>query len=747
MALFPRPAGCRTENQWQWKGMLLSLEQVSIGELLSTLGDSISIPVTILVGMPTRRAVEYTPSKIQSNGRGNHSPNRSFGTLMISLPLLISLDVTDYGLYPGDDSATPGLHIRFASGLTLVLGANGLGKTTLITMLYRLLTGPSDISALLRGTDLGTANLHPTELSGNLRRTFAQRVADGAVHATARLLFHIGDEEVSIERNLRDLSLRSFSVGSSPASQDEQQYQKEIVRLANVSTFGDWILLLRYIVFYFEDRRSLVWDPSAQRQLLRILFLEPGQSQHWTDRERQILEVDTRVRNMRAVATGEERILAREENLAANEPNIREELRELEQLQRNATKSLDEINSNLSAIEARHESARLRFLTLEQERESIYRELERAQLLTFNSKLPQHSDSARYILAQLLTNGECLVCGNSVPGVMASMESRIRADECIVCGTVLATMSEQIPADSGDEEIRRRQLDFRKVDAELGAASNTLEESQTERTSTVTEIQSLQTAIAERSARVDFLLQRLPPEEAQLHERQREFASLRARVGVLQLELDEKRSSFSQIISDANAAIEGQASSVLASFGEFAREFLLEDCRLLWSPKAARLGQAGQRFDFPAFELELGGSNFAGTIRRSGPDEVSESQREFIDISFRMALAKVAERRHATSLVMDAPESSLDAVFVGRAARVLGTFGRPEAGNRLVVTTNLVAGQLIPSLLREAADRGDRIGRVVDLLAIATPTAALRSLRNEYDVARDLLLEQADNLE
>ena len=158
---------------------------------------------------------------------------------------------------------------------------------------------------------------------------------------------------------------------------------------------------------------------------------------------------------------------------------------------------------------------------------------------------------------------------------------------------------------------------FGKVDAELGAASNTLEESQTERTSTVTEIQSLQTAIAERSARVDFLLQRLPPEEAQLHERQREFASLRARVGVLQLELDEKRSSFSQIISDANAAIEGQASSVLASFGEFAREFLLEDCRLLWSPKAARLGQAGQRFDFPAFEL---GTRWK-QLRRDDPAE------------------------------------------------------------------------------------------------------------------------------
>ena len=286
---------------------------------------------------------------------------------MISLPLLNRLDVTGYGLYPGGNPAAPGLHVRFRPGLTLVLGANGLGKTTLVTMLYRLLTGPYDISALMRGSDLGNASLRITKLAGIRQRTFAKRVADSAARATARLVFDVGGEQVVVERNLRDLSLRAFNVGTSPPSQDEGQYQSEMIRLANVSTFSDWILLLRYIVFYFEDRRSLVWDPSAQRQLLRILFLRPDESQKWIEREREILEMDTRVRNIRAVATGEERSLSYDQSLATSEPAIREELRELEQRHRTATESLDEITSELFAIEARHEGARLRFHTLEQE--------------------------------------------------------------------------------------------------------------------------------------------------------------------------------------------------------------------------------------------------------------------------------------------------------------------------------------------------------------------------------------------
>ena len=450
---------------------------------------------------------------------------------------------------------------------------------------------------------------------------------------------------------------------------------------------------------------------------------------------------------MRSVVNKQERNLANDESLAANEPDIREQLRVLEQHQGNDNQRLDEVNSGIADIQARHERALLQFLNLEQKRESQYRELERAHLLSVNARLPQHSDSARYILAQLLTDADCLLCGNNVPSAMESMKSRIRGLECIVCGSDLSPVGDQILTDSADERISSREEDLQATDAELEAARNILQESEGERARAITEVQVLQTAIAERSARLEMLLKRLPPEEGRLHERRREFASLRAQVEALRYDLDEKHMSFEQTITAANTTVEKQAGEVQTSFDDFAHRFLLEDCRLLWSPQRARLGQSGGRFYFPAFELELGGSDFNGTFRRNGPDFVSESQREFIDLSFRMALAKVATKRHVSSLVMDAPESSLDAVFVDRAAGVLGTFGRSEEGNRLLVTSNIVEGNLIPALLKKAADKGDRANRVVDLLALATSTVAVRRHRDEYHAARDRLLGEADALE
>ena len=662
---------------------------------------------------------------------------------MINLPLLNSLDVVNYGLYPGDDLDNPGLHQAMGPGLTLVLGANGLGKTTLVMMLYRLLTGPYDISALARPTELGNADTSATELSSSLRRIFARRVSDNATNAVATLAFHIGGEEVLVSRSLRNLALLEFAVGETTFSAEEATYQEEIKKLAGVSTFGDWILLLRYVVFYFEDRRSLVWDPSAQRQLLRILFLDPDESEWWLGRERDILVTDSKMRNTRAVFTREAGNLAVDESRSVSEPEIRQRILQLEQELQRDHSALENLHADLADLQDRHEGARLRFHALAAERESRFRNLERQLLLMVHERLPKHSDYARFILGQLLSDTECLVCGNSVPSVAESMEARIRGNLCLVCGSGLISSDEQTEILPSSEEISTLEEQLRNTSTELETASISLAEAEGDRKSAGDEIGKLRASIANCSASLESLLRRLPPGEGDLHERRQELSSLRGRLELEQRDLDEKRQLFQRVVSDANSVVEKQATEIQNYFADYARDFLVEECRLVWSPSPGQLGQGGISYEFPAFGLELGGSDFSGTVRRTGPDNVSESQREFIDISFRMALAKVATPQGTTSLVMDAPESSLDSVFTKRAARVLGRFGRREEGNRLVITSNLVEGDLIPSLLMEASSEGDPTEQVMDLLKVAAPTAAIRDLRSLYSEARDRILDRA----
>jgi energy-coupling factor transporter ATP-binding protein EcfA2 len=107
---------------------------------------------------------------------------------MINFPIFDKLDIDGYGLYPGTKTS-PGLHFDFQPGLTLIVGANGLGKTTLITIMYRLLTGPTDIPGLLGRSELGNIDLAVKRIPAGDRRMFADRVVGGAKTSNARLAF------------------------------------------------------------------------------------------------------------------------------------------------------------------------------------------------------------------------------------------------------------------------------------------------------------------------------------------------------------------------------------------------------------------------------------------------------------------------------------------------------------------------------------------------------------------------------
>ena len=664
---------------------------------------------------------------------------------MIQFPVFERLEVEGFGLYPGKKNH-PGLTAEFQPGLTLVLGANGLGKTTLITILFRLLTGPYDIPALSKRADLGNAKLNVTALSTARKAIFAQRVSDGAADATARLTLKIGDTSIVIARRLRDLALTQLILDDEELEADDQSvFQPTISGLAGVWSFGDWILLLRHMVFYFEDRRELVWDSSAQRQLLRALLLPPDVAQSWTEREREILELDSRMRNLRFAAYREGQALSEVETKLRKSADVREELKTLEELQATDFEKRESLDKDFVQFDSRRQNARLRALRAKQERESRYRAFEHAKLRAVEARFPQKSDSARYILEQLFAEADCLVCGNHVPEAAAEIEQRINQNDCVICGSDLSSTSGEVPAvDLADRRVRKAQKELDKIEPEVLEAEEQLEKSESYFDDARMELAELDAAIGERTARIDLLVQRLPPDEQEVHKQRAELASMRSRVAALTKDLEEKQKSFSGFIDAQNQTMARKSAAIMSAFSEFAGGFLLETVELAWSPQSARVGQTGEPVDFPGFELDMTGTNFPTAVRRSGPEHVSESQREFIDLAFRMALMQVASKEGSSSLVIDAPESSLDAVFVTRAAEVLARYGDSKLGNRLITTSNLVEGDLIPELLKKSAPAGNRKSRVLDLFAIAEPTAAIREMGKEYQKIMKALLARIE---
>ncbi len=544
---------------------------------------------------------------------------------MVNFPIFTELHVEGYGLFPGPNAS--GLHISFKAGLTLILGSNGLGKTTLITLLYRMLTGPSDIPALSGRGDLGNADLAPTRLPASSRQMFANRVADNAQLATATLKFRIGATQIIVERRLKDLALVSLSIDGNQWGLNEDDYQKEMARLVEVWSFGDLILILRHLVFYFEDRRALVWDASAQRQLLRALFLPQATAKKWTERERAILELDSRARNLSATLYREEQALALNEKKVETSENVRAELNTLQRLQRNDYKQREKLEVEITDSENIRSAARLRLLKAEQSRDAHFRDLERAKLTAISARFPSHSDTAKYILAQLMTDGDCLACGHHAPTAAKALEKRIRASQCVVCGTSLEVDTRTPKSVSvADKRVSKLLELLESADAEVQVSTQANTAANTNHDILTRQFATLDAVIADRTSRIDALIRQLPPGEGELHQQRGELASMRARLEVMREQLNTDRTEFGKFVKTQSRAMVKFSQQVISLFQGYAQGFLFESCSLTWAPQGARLGQGGDLIEFPAYELDMSGADFSTPTRRTGPEQVSESQ-------------------------------------------------------------------------------------------------------------------------
>lgn len=650
---------------------------------------------------------------------------------MVYLPLLRNLKVQDYGLYPGPQR-NGHFELDFKSGLTLILGANGLGKTTLMLLIFRLVAGTHDLSL---PDEVGNSNLENHELNRAARRQFANRVNDGAKQARAALRFSAGHVEFLVERELTELALVRLEVDGKTLPADEQAYHAAVLKASGLGSYADWLLILRTLVFFFEDRRALVWDPGAQRQLLRCLFLSPAQAGEWTRQERSILGLDSRMRNLQAALRREQRERKRTVAKVQGASNIRSALD-------SAESSLEQLNTRHEDLVARVESGederqivRLNALRAQSEHDQVLRELERARLFAIEAQLPKAEESMRFLYARLMTDETCLACGTH--GLSAKREewaSALANRQCLVCESTLPPADDAV-VDIGDRRIQELQD---RVESTLVRALEQAQLRDQVNAQYQADYESLSECAIERNDVQDsirLLISQLPPDERKVSEQQNKLQAIEELVVQLRADLQVERAQFGASLDTYRSEIQTKAEAIKQHFEKVANGFLFEESGLSWAPERRTVGQAGgmDSVEYPAFAVELSGSDFVGLQRRTTPNQVSESQREFIDLAFRMALIEVASPDHASTLAIDAPESSLDAVFVDKAAQVLSQFANSGSGSRLIITSNLGAGELVPQLLRAGADPAHRMDPLVNLFAVGVPTRAMQASKDAYD--------------
>ena len=586
-----------------------------------------------------------------------------------------------------------------------LIGANGLGKSTYLSSLLYGLTG----GIPYRARRFSSPGEYLEEATRRDRRDdyYGGRLSEAAAERAA-VTVHLRwqRKSASVTRQfvgsgaVTALDVRTEGDGS-PTSisggKAESAYRELVVAECGIPNFEQFVFLMHYVCAFDEDRHLLLWDPTALTNALYLAFgSDAEQAAKANDLKREVERLGSRARNSRFAARQSLDEAARLEKVLSGDDGERHDEATIKRYQRlngrvdEAGKRAHRKKSELGKSEAMvaDHSAALTRLQLEYEE-------------AFAARADASSIARHHPLVRSTLRGDhCAVCATT--GVAERIRTSMEDGACPLCGSVVTGGADD---KASVEKLQVLDEGIELARAELKEVLQRRERLQDDH------VTSVQAADAARKARDEFVA--TYPDVHRQDRSEDDPGAVNVGIGRLRAEADrfdrqskqeyrerdQARRELYKIERELRSRFDQHSERFIELFRKYAAAFVgltvdieLEHCK--------GKNETG-------FELLLSLQDQA----RARADDVSESQRFFLDIALRMALAEFMSPDGAT-LLIDTPEGSLDITYEARAGQMFSEFaGR---GNAIVMTANLRSSALLRRLAERQKHTGMQIERMTE---------------------------------
>lgn len=668
----------------------------------------------------------------------------------IKLPVFTRLNIRNYSLYPGINNQ--GLDLDFPAGITVLAGINGVGKTTLLNLFMRMLLGSLDRAK----ADRDLSRISKRELVIDKRFSFfADRVPEElGENATASLDFTVGDRAITVTRSLKTMELKSVKVnGRNRSVTTELQFSEEMARLCGLASAYDFHVVVRYLQFFTEERQPILWSAATQYEFFKMLFLDRELTKNTDETFASIQRLDTTYRNrIHQLNLREERIKAsRATALAAQDTGDLLTRLEAAKLLRSA--AAEDYQKHQRAAEALQIQARGLDVELNQAEATLADledELEHADAAFIAQALPAIDDKAKFLMAGLASGQGCFVCGNRHRSQVQTIAKQLKGGHCFVCHQSIAGRGKGAKVEPlAAAQVRALEQKIESIRKQATAIETKRDAVHKQITPS---LQALRVA-ASRNSETAFALETLqaqlpdPPETSSALE-----AELKAEHDALK-EMDGQRKelaeNYRELIKEGRVQIDTFKETLRTKLTAYAEAFLQETVKVQFgSQDKVKIATGAGQVGMPSFSILMTSSTHEVPKERLTSDNVSESQKEFLDLAFRMTLLDMACSDGATTLVIETPEASLDSWFMLRAAELMRQFAPANSSpvRNLIATSNVNGTAMIPALLGRVGKDGKSRraskttrAQLIDLLKVTAKSNTLKD-----SAARALLDEELE---
>ncbi|MDP9048703.1 MAG: AAA family ATPase [Bacteroidota bacterium] len=596
-------------------------------------------------------------------------------------PNIQKVHVKHFSLYKTTDF----LDIDLSKDVFCLAGANGLGKSTFITLVNYCLTG------IVKHPERKFTWYNEITKFYNQSKGFAATYFDGRIIeedydlAEVTIEFFLGKATYTITRGFFEPDeLRNFSkfvdgkqieINSDLTfSELNELYKTNFVKDVNLSQFDQFVFLQTYVFTFDETHQLLFWDESIMERVLYLFFGVDSDKAKLADKLRkEFNKGDSDFRNLQWQITRTRNELngilkkAQAVNLENTENiEIYEHHRDLieqgEQLISEANDKREDIREcdlkisdySLAASNLRSEYEQIfnRSLNDDTPIESnveIVRLLNDLKLRIFSSK--EFSDILESIV-------------EVIQGLKYQQEN-VKQDQYFESLSKIDTQLASLSKDINDYQTRKDRLIKEELDILNRQKSLNLEitaiESQNEEL--IRSIHKLK-----QDQNFTTLIKSYEEQIARYSEQKDESYTKR----------ENAKNKLSELEKDLNKGYIAAESKFIPIFNDYAKSFLGLDIAIQLSSSAKG----------PNLSLNIKDS------RRRVAFQLSESQRYFIDIALRMALIDLSTK--SATLLIDTPEGSLDIAYESRAGKMLADFAKQN--HKIIMTANINSSQLLLEL-------------------------------------------------
>lgn len=646
------------------------------------------------------------------------------------LPRPVEISACGVSLYNKGKEVT----LALDADLSAIVGANGLGKSTLLNLIVYAITGivrkPDGVVDSAKGS------------RGFLDQGVEHAIAyfDGRVIASSKqppyveIAYMLGPHRVTVRRGffstetVTHIAVDGRTRTPTDASKCEESYRRLVCTLGRVASFEQFALFVYALQYFGEDHYCLFWNQLILNQIITAAVAgDATEGERMADLIQEFKKHDSHFRNIQWQITREKEVARELAGKLSDKPlpkGVVEKYADAQErvLQLRA-RLVDTADAIAVATAARDETQ----IEIDQAKRAL-------EAHTWSAVTSRRLSLAKSpLLMQMAAEQLCPVCRTAHRSIPNDAAALISLSTCPLCRVTVVPKS---PSPAFEEKTKELRSELRKCESALARNIEKLEDCTNRYESAQKELSAVQSSIGRMELSYRRELLDAAVRAAQKGDSDGKLADIERKITSLAAKKEEHRthreiaakslSAAQKKLMDGFSKIKGQ---VVPKFQKLAREFLGLSLTL-----SARLRREEQ---VPIVDFHI---TVEGSERRRA-EQLSESQRYFLDIALRMTLLSwISHEQWTPFLAIDTPEGALDIAYETNAGIMFGTFLTVHGG-ALLTASNLNSSRLIRRTLEGCRDSG-KIVSLHDLREWATTT----TVQNEHKPLMDAQIEELRGL-